>query len=246
MKAILVEDTPAVKRDFLKMLQDYCPEVSLVGVAANVAEGVELVNALDFDLLFLDVEMPDGTGFDLLEGVDKIDFQVIFITAHEKYALRAIKFSALDYLLKPLDEDDLIEAVQKVKENKGGNGTEEQVRNLLNVNDDNRKSKIIIRDKNGVQAISISDILHLESSGSYTTIKLFSGELIVASKGLKEFDNMLPDDIFFRCHQSHLINMDYFKRFDNRDGGYVILNSADQIPLASRRKEALLKRVESL
>ena len=244
MKAALIEDNPSVKRTLIQLIKDYCPEVSIIGEAGNVKEGIQLLSNLKTDIVFLDVEMPDGTGFDILKGLKDIDFQVIFTTSHEKYAIKAIKYSAIDFLLKPVDPEELIEAVNKAKENINQSFTTEKIANLLKAVDNKSEEpqSLILRDKYGIQSVDLYEITYLESHGSYTKFYLTSGETLMISKGLKEYESLLPADQFFRCHQSYLINMNYLKRYDKRDGDYLILKDGSKVPLASRKKDILLQK----
>ena len=244
MKAALIEDNPSVKRTLIQLIKDYCPEVSIIGEAGNVKEGIQLLSNLKTDIVFLDVEMPDGTGFDILKGLKDIDFQVIFTTSHEKYAIKAIKYSAIDFLLKPVDPEELIEAVNKAKENINQSFTTEKIANLLKAVDNKSEEpqSLILRDKYGIQSVDLDEIIYLESHGSYTKFYLTSGETLMISKGLKEYESLLPADHFFRCHQSYLINMNYLKRYDKRDGDYLILKDGSKVPLASRKKDILLQK----
>lgn len=244
MRAAIIEDNPSVKRTLIQLIKDYCPEVSIVGEAENVKEGIQLLENLKTDIVFLDVEMPDGTGFDILKNIENIDFQVIFTTSHEKYAIKAIKYSAIDFLLKPVDPEELVEAIDKAKQNTDQNYSTEKIANLLKTLESKSEEpkSIILRDKYGIQSVDLDEITHLESHGSYTKFYLTSGETLMISKGLKEYESLLPNEQFFRCHQSYLINMNYLKRYDKRDGDYLILKDGSKVPLASRKKEVLLQK----
>lgn len=174
-----------------------------------------------------------------------IHFKIIFITAHEKYALKAIKFSALDYLLKPISPEELIQAVSKAKQEIQKEITGLKVNALLQNLEphSNNHKQIILKDKYGIQPTNISDIIRLEASGSYTQFFIQNQESIVVSRVLKEYAALLPEEQFFRCHQSHLINLDYLLRYDKRDGDFLILKDGTKVPLAMRKKELLLDKL---
>ncbi len=248
MKTLIVEDNPSVKRILTDSLHNYCPEVQIIGTADGVMGGVELAKKHKPELLFLDVEMPDGTGFDLLKSITPVDFQVIFITAHEKYAVKAIKFSALDFLLKPIDIDELIMAVDKAKTALNQSGVAEKVKALLQNLDQQAKTpkKLVLHDKYGVQIVETKDILRMESSGSYTTFYIAEGKSITISKGLKEYEKMLDPETFFRCHQSHLVNLNFLARYDKKKGDFLILKDDSEVPLAGRRRDLLMERIKRL
>ncbi|WP_109853470.1 LytTR family DNA-binding domain-containing protein [Aquimarina sp. AU58] len=248
MKVVLIEDNPAARRNFLELLNEYCPNVDFIGEATNVAEGVALITASKPDLVFLDIEMPDGTGFDVLRKLPEINFQVIFASSHEKYALRAIKFSALDYLLKPIDPEELVEAIKKAKSELEHHKTPQRVQTLIdNINEQSKEpTRLVLKDKYGIQIVFVKDIMHLEANGSYTKFFIHKQDSLLVSKGLKEYENILSSQQFFRCHQSHLVNLDYLLRYDKRDGDYLVLKDKNKIPLATRKKEILLKLINDL
>ncbi|WP_062060280.1 LytR/AlgR family response regulator transcription factor [Aquimarina longa] len=248
MKVVLIEDNPAARRSFLELLNEYYPNVHFIGEATNVEEGIALITINQPDLVFLDIEMPDGTGFDLLRKFPKINFQVIFVSSHEKYALRAIKFSALDYLLKPIDPEELIEAIEKAKSEFEHHKTQQRVQTLINnINSQSKEpTQLVLKDKYGIQIVAVKDIIHLEANGSYTIFFINKQDSLLVSKGLKDYENILSSQQFFRCHQSHLINLDYLLRYDKRDGDYLILKDKSKIPLATRKKEILLKLINDL
>ncbi len=229
------------------MLEKACPDVHVCGVATNVQEGLNLIETVNPQLIFLDVEMPDGDGFSLLRQVHKIDFQVIFITAHEKYALRAIKFSALDYLLKPIDPEDLIAAVAKAKTELEQDNTPQKLSVLMQNMEDQLKvpKKLVLKDKYGVQIVATKDIIRLEASGSYTKFVIQGQESLLISKGIKEYQDLLSPDLFFRCHQSHIINFDFLSRYDKREGDFLHLTDGSKVPLAVRKREVFLEKIQA-
>ncbi|HAS42592.1 MAG TPA: DNA-binding response regulator [Microscillaceae bacterium] len=234
MKTLIIDDNLNAQ-EFLEDLLKVCgKDLTLLGKASNIREGKKLIAAWDPELVFLDVEMPDGTGFDLLQQIGDINFKVIFTTAHEKYAIKAIKYSALDYLLKPIDSNELIAAIKKVQ------AIEEQKLSQLKINsllqnlgaNSTQTQKIVLRDKYGLQVTTVQEIIHLEADDCYTKFFIKDQAPIVVSKPLKEYEALLPKEQFFRCHKSHLVNLDYLLRYDKKEGNMIILKNGNQVPIS--------------
>jgi two-component system LytT family response regulator len=191
--------------------------------------------------------MDDGTGFDLLEAIDNIDFKIIFITAYEQYAIKAFKFSAVDYILKPVNPEELAEAVQRageVQQEEYNTRLEALAENIKE--EGHQQKKIILKTLENIYLMDVKDITYCESDGCYTKMNTADGEMIIVSKTLKEYDELLKDQGFYRIHKSYLINLKYIKRFEKQDGGYVVLSGDEKIPVASRKKEELLELFEKL
>jgi two-component system LytT family response regulator len=216
-------------------LSIYCPDVELVGTATGIHEGLTVLDEKNPDLLFLDIMMGDGSGFDLLESCHQKSFSVIFVTAYERFAIKAFQYSAVDYLLKPIEGLLLQQAVEKASKNNEG------VKKTLEVLKENKRElkKLAIPTTNSVEMISLSDIVRLEANGNYTNIFTKSGKY-VASRTLKEYDSILSGSSFFRVHKSHLINLDKILRYVQGEGGYVVMDGGASIEVARRRKEGLL------
>ena len=246
LKVVIVEDEPHSRETLRNMLRDYCPETEVLGWGDGIENGISEVRTKRPDLLFLDIEMPGGTGFDLLERAGKFDFEVIFTTAFEHYALKAIKFSALDYLLKPIDVDELKEAVEKVREKR-----EKEVENvklltlLENLNRNKTDQTITLATSEGLEFIKVRDILYCEASGSYTRFYLKNNGRLLVSKHLKEYEHLLADCGFYRAHNSYLVNLSEVKRYVKADGGYLVMNNGDSVSISSRRKEMLMRMFEN-
>lgn len=196
------------------------------------------------DLILLDINLPDGTGFDLLKKFDRIDFRIIFITAHEEYAVRAFRFSAMDYILKPVAASDLLQAVEKAGETIRNEKTEEKFKaflaNLEKIN------KIVLRTAESIHIINLENIVRCESDVNYTTFYLANGEKLLVSKTLKEYDEMLGPSGFFRTHQSHLVNLEHILRYDKAEGGHLIMDDGSWVPVSLRKKEHLFRIFEGL
>jgi two-component system LytT family response regulator len=226
------------------MLKEFCPQVQLIGDADNAKSGKKLIQEKKPQLVFLDIEMPFGNGFDLLNDLMPIDFEVVFVTAFDKYLLQALKYSALDFLLKPVNIDELKLAVKNAEIRIQKNLINQQLTVLL----DNFKKqesglkKIAIPTANGFDFISISDIVRCEAQGAYTKIHLNNSRKVLVSKSLKDYENLLPEDLFFRIHNSHLINLNYVKKYNRGRGGFIELEDGSTIEVATRRKDEFLKR----
>jgi len=242
LHTIIIDDEKSVRTTLEKLTANYCPNVKLVAEANGVKSGIEAINRHHPDLVLLDIEMDDGTGFDLLKQLEPVDFKVIFITAYNQYAIKAIKFSALDYLLKPVDPDELTEAIGKfekllIRE------LNEQLRTLEDnmKTNDRAKKKIILRTAENIHLVSLNDIVYCQSHDNYTNFYLLNSKHILVSNTLKEFDDMLSESGFFRVHKSYLINLIYIDRFEKAEGGTIVLTDEIRIPVASRKKERMLE-----
>jgi len=241
LRTIIIDDEYSVRKALEKLVKRYCPNVKLVAEADGVESGVEAIRKYHPDLVLLDIKMDDGTGFDLLKHLEPVDFKVIFITAYDQYAIKAIKFSALDYLLKPIDPDDLTEAINKA-EKLLVNELNQQLSTLEDnmQNKDKSKKKIILKTFDNIHLVKLSDIVYCESNDNYTNFNLLSNKKILVSNTLKEYDEMLGEYGFFRVHKSFLINLGHIERFEKSEGGYIVLSNESKVPVASRKREQLL------
>ncbi|MBR9921436.1 MAG: response regulator transcription factor [Bacteroidetes bacterium] len=240
MNRILLIDGEANSRQAIRSVLDKsCPEVKIVGECKNMATGLAGIRSLMPDTVIMDIRIPDGSGFDLLELILDVDFNVLFITAHEEYALRAFKYHPLDYLLKPINPLELISAISRLQLLSGFHNLEKLPPTL---SDRHRPlgGKITVCTHGTLNFIRLDQILYLQADSNYTTFFLRSGVRLVVSRPLCEFEQELPRDSFFRIHQSFLINMDAVEKVMNEDGGYAILESSIRIPIARRRKLSFL------
>ena len=250
LRAVIIDDEQN-SRDALKGKLDlFCPEIEVCGEAENIENAFETCENTHPDILFLDINLSGENGFDLLQKLSGSAHrmpEVIFITAHDEYAIKAIKFSAADYLLKPIDPEELVKAVRKVEAKKDIDPAPKLNTLMENIRQaSDSPKKIVIPSSDGLHVIKISDIYRCESSSNYTQFFLTNGKMMLASKTLKEFDGMLTDYNFERIHKSHLINMNYVKRYVQSDGGYVIMEDGSRIPVANRKKEHLVTLLRSL
>jgi len=247
LRTIIIDDEPQVRKTLARMLEEECSNVKLLKSADGVNSGLRAINKENPDLVLLDIQMDDGTGFDLLKKVEPINFKVIFITAFDQYAIQAFKFSAIDYLLKPVDPEDLKQAVSKAEQM-----VQEDFSTQLKVLDDNLKTqetkgkKIILRTSETVHLVKVSDISYCESDISYTLFYLTDGQKILVSKTLKEFEDMLKEFGFFRVHKSFLVNLFAISKFEKADGGYLVMENNDRVPVANRKKDELMELFERL
>ena len=244
MKAVIVDDEQMSRQTLHKLLELYCPKVEIIGEAGSADEAFELIEKESPSVVFLDVEMPYGSGFDLLARFSDINFEVIFVTAFDQYALRAIKSCALDYLLKPINAEELISAVNKLeeKENLVSNklNIETFLKNLQRIDSDN--NQIVIPTSDGFEFVEIDEIIRFEADGRYTNIHLNDGSKNLICKNLKEFELLLEGHDFFRSHHSHLVHMKYVKSYSKSDGGFLKMKEGSLVPISRRKKEAFLDR----
>ncbi len=237
MKVCIVDDEKKGRDSLQHLLLTNCSGLEVIGQADSVDSAFEFITRHQPDIVFLDVEMPKGSGFELLKRFEKINFKTIFVTAHSHYAIKAIKFAAIDYLLKPVDVDELIAAVEKAK---GANPQIHlQYAGLLENLDNNRVGKIAVPVRDGVAFIHPRDIIRLQADGSYTHI-FTEKEKYTASKNIKEYDDLLADMNFFRAHNSHLINLDHVKHFSRIDGYFAIMSDGSSVEVSRRKKDQFL------
>ncbi|UPQ79843.1 LytTR family DNA-binding domain-containing protein [Flavobacterium azooxidireducens] len=248
LRAIVIDDIEKIRKDNIAIIKSSCPGISIIGQAESVASGIKLIKQLAPDLVFLDVEMPDGTGFDLLQKLNPIHFKVIFITGYEDFAIRAFRFSAIDYLLKPLDKQELIEAVKKAEELMNKEVFDVKLHNLFsNLERPKNLQKLILKTADRIYSINIQDIVHCESDKNYTTFHFINSPKLIVSTNLKEYETLLSPHNFFRTHKSHLINMAFFDHFIKSEGGNtIVMKNKIVIPLSVRKKEEFMVLLENL
>ena len=241
---VIIDDEKKSREVLQKMLEAFCPDVQILGEADNVTTGVEIVKALQPEILFLDIEMRSGTGFDLLQQIDNSDFEVIFTTAYEEYAIKALRLGAIDYLLKPIDITELknaiAKAVQKKEKDSGNQNLVDLIRNIKN----DRKHRISLSTLEGVFYVDIDQIIRCEASGAYTTFHLKNKTKVVTSKNLKEYELLLAEHNFFRVHHSHIINIDEVFMYIKSDG-VVEMKDGSQVSISGQKKDAFLERMKS-
>jgi two-component system LytT family response regulator len=245
---IIVDDELHCRMSLATLIEKNFPVLSVKAICKSPEEGIQAINEHHPDLVFLDVEMPPSSGFEMLQQLDEIDFEIVFTTAYEKYALQAIKFSAMDYLLKPIGKEDLAEVVLRMKERrsfeKSAKKIEALFENIKNMKGSSKK--IVLPATNGIELIYLQDIVRLESNGNYTTFHLKNKQKIVVPKTIKEYEEMLEDVNFFRVHNSHIINLQYVKNYIKGEGGIVKMEDGSEIDVSRRRKDDFLKMLHDM
>ena len=250
--AVLIDDDKHLRTGLKALLDRYTNDITIIGEAESVKTGVALLEQLQPQVIFLDIHLSDGTGFDILERLGnskgKANAHIVFITAHEQYAVKAFKFSALDYILKPVGPEELQNAITKIKSVVGKSNSFEHIDLLLeNIRKkvDNFK-RIALSTSDGIHLFDVSDIIRCEAKVNYTEFFIKNHKPLLISRTLKEFEEMLTEHGFERIHQSHLINLSYLKSYIKSDGGYVIMADNSNIPLAQSKREKLQELIKAL
>ncbi len=244
LSVVVIDDESKARETIVNILGLSRNSPTIAGEADSVASGFELINRTQPDLVLLDINLSDGTGFDLLKKFNGFQFKLIFITAHEEYAIQAFKFSAVDYILKPVVASDLLNAVEKAGKAIQQQETELKISALL-ANLDKIK-KIVLKTAESIHIIHVKNIIRCEADINYTNFYLDNGERLIVSRTLKEFAEMLEPAGFFRTHQSHLVNLDHVSRFDKTEGGHLVLADDSIVPVSSRKREELFKVFERM
>ncbi|MFO7370074.1 MAG: LytTR family DNA-binding domain-containing protein [Bacteroidales bacterium] len=242
LKIAIIEDEEKSLGFIRSIIEQHCPAVEIIGTATSVQSAVTLLTNVKPALVLSDINLPDGTAFDMLSRLDEIDFKVIFITAFEEYAIKAIKFSALDYLVKPIDPNELVKAVNKAKEKiEHENNTLKLKALLSNVRDFSEKlRKIVLKTFDSIYVVDLQDIIRCESDNSYTLFYLKDSRKIMVSSVLKDYDELLADSGFIRVHKSHLVNLNYIDKFIKSDGGYLIMKDGASVPVSQRKRDMIM------
>ncbi|MBD3582809.1 LytR/AlgR family response regulator transcription factor [Flavobacterium selenitireducens] len=251
IKAILIDDDHHLRTGLKALLERYTDDIAIIGEAESVKTGIEAVQKYKPQVIFLDIHLSDGTGFDMLEKLSdqgKIKAHIVFITAHEQYAVKAFKFSALDFILKPVDFEELQHTIGKIKEVVNQNSSFEHIDLLLeNIRKkvDNFK-RIALSTSDGIHLFDVADIIRCEAKVNYTQFYIKNHKPVLISRTLKEYEEILSEHGFERVHQSHLINLSYLKSYIRSDGGYVIMSDNTTIPIAQSKKEKLQELIRTL
>lgn len=241
IKALLIEDKSYIRKAFLSLLKLLDFDISVIGECESVKEATTVALACKPDLVFLDINLPDGNAFDFLKNTKDLSFKTIFITAHEEYALKALKFGAVDYLLKPLDIDDLEKALSKVIKTPIVT-QKERIKNVSEILND-VPQKIILSLQDSLQVINLKDLMYCKSDKGYTTFFLKTGKNYMASKSLKEFETLLNKADFIRPHQSYMVNLNFINKYDK--SGVIYLHDNQKIPVSSRKKDDFISKLLS-
>jgi len=237
IKAVIIDDEMKSREVLSDLLNEYCPGIEVVGMGDSVETGVAIIQSTDPNLVFLDIEMQTGTGFDLLEKLGRTDFHVVFTTAYEQYALKAIKFSALDYLLKPIDVKELKTAISKIKAKETSNEESLKIKQLIKNFSNIHPPKITLATADSLVFTSVDEIVRCEAQGAYTTFHLKDKKPILVSKNLKEYQMLLEEFNFFRIHHSHLINLNEIEKIIKADGGSVLMSDGSTVGISTSKKQ---------
>ena len=248
MKVVVVEDEQKTRERISNILTEHCREVESVYEASNVSSALRVINEVYPDVLILDISLGKESSFDLLEQLNYTEFKIIFVTAHEEYALKAIKMSALDYLLKPVNPKDLIQAIKHASNQINKDRTELKLNALLSniKNISEGVLKIVLKTYDSIYVVNLGDIIRCESDDNYTKFFLTNGRKIMVSKTLKEYDELLTDYGFFRTHRSHFVNLNFIDRFDKKSGGLIYMKDNSVVPVSIRKRNALLDEIDKI
>lgn len=243
----MVDDEPRGLSSLKKLLEFNCPELEVVAACSSADEARHMIEQLKPELVFLDIAMPEKNGFDLLREIGTVDFEIIFVTAHSDFALQAFRFSAVDYLLKPVEDNLLAEAVKravkKIEEKPGETNMETLLYNLKN-KEGTQKMKLCIPSLKGFQVVKLAEIIYCEASSNYTNFHFTERPLICASKPIHEYESLLEDCGFVRIHKSFVVNLEHVKEYIRGEGGTVILSNGHEIEVSRRKKEIFMQRMK--
>lgn len=247
LRTIIVEDEFQSQELLSYIIQNYCPSLDLVGLASDQTELENVLNTAEPDLVFMDINLKDGNAFKVLDRMENMNFKIIFTTALQNFAIKAYEYQTVDYILKPYSPKDIIKAVDKARKEFISieilNQLNRSINKTLTIN---VEKKISIRSMNGIRLINVSDINRLEADGAYCRVFINDESSEITCSNLKEMEAALPISSFFRVHNKHLINIHQIRAFNNEDGGYLLMNNEDKVPVSRRKKQALLARLDDL
>ncbi len=248
LKAVIIEDEENNRETLQNMLEEFCENITIVGMADSVEDAVSTIKQNKPDVLFLDIEIKSGSGFDVLHQTSHLDYEVIFTTAFDQFAIKAMRFSSLDYLLKPIDLEELQDAVEKAKKIKNQEIYKQQLETLIhNLKQEKPKlNKICLSTADGLDFIDVNTILYCKANGSYTAFVLDGQKEILVSRHLKEYVSLFNDHDFMRVHNSFLVNLNNVEKFVRNDGGYIIMKNGDRVNISRSKKEQFLDAMKSL
>ncbi len=247
IRTIVIDDEPRGLTSLQKLLEINCPEVNVMQCCSTADEAKKAIAAIGPDLVFLDIAMPGKNGFELLQELPAIDFEIIFVTAHDNFTTQALHLSAVDYLLKPVDEDLLTDAVRRAAKRIGEKAGKQQIETFMHnvaLQGAPQKLKLCIPSMKGFQVVDIQDIIYCEASSNYTNFHFANRSLICASKPIHEYETILEDAGFVRIHKSYLVNLDHITEYLRGEGGSVLLSGGQEIEVSRRKKELLMQRMK--
>lgn len=248
MKALIIDNEAPVRNALKELLTSLCPQITTIHEATGVKSGIGAIREFEPQVIFLDVEMDDGTGFDLVSQLSSVPFEIVFITAHNKYAVDAFRLSAIDFLLKPFSSSEIVRSVDRASKQIKSKDILHQLEILQQSlgTIKGADKKIVLRDAESFHFINVGDIIRCEADGAYTRFHIVGMKEILISKGLKEYEDMLAPFQFIRVHHSHLINLRQVVRFDKADGGSLIMANKDHVPVSQRKREVLLEALNNI
>ena len=247
IKSLIIDDEPHNQENLKGLLKKCCSNVEVVGLACSSKEGVEMIKSEQPDLVFLDIEMPNKNGFELLESLEQVNFEVIFVTAYNQYILQAIKTCALDYLMKPVVSSELVDAVFRVEKAVAKKKENEKLKVLVeNFKSINQPKKIALPTAEELFFVPINDIIRCKGENNYTVFYLTNGTSILVSRTLKDWEDLLTPHQFIRTHQSHLINSAHVSSFVKKDGGYILMVDGSMVNVSKHKKDQTLNKLASL
>lgn len=245
-KVLILEDDLATQETLAGIVANRFPNFQIIGITAKISEAKSFIENDAPDIVISDIEVEDGLSFDLYEQLNEINFKLIFVTGFNQYALQAFQLCAIDYILKPFDEDDLVEALARTSKYLEGEQISVQLQLLKEQLNDTKPKRMIFRTSDQIKMVDLDKIIQLKASGSYTEVLIKDEPKLLVSKNLKEYESIIPQDSFFRSHQSHLINLNHFDHFQKKDGGYIVMNDGSSAPLSARKKNEFFQILENL
>ncbi|MEO0337829.1 MAG: LytTR family DNA-binding domain-containing protein [Bacteroidota bacterium] len=241
VRIVVVDDDLQAVNTIKELIKLYCPNGQLVDYATDVSKALQLLEGATFDLLLLDINLGNTTGFDLLDQLETYKFGLAFTTAYDQFALKAFQYYAIDYLLKPIDPDELSSLIARVEKKEEESFSAEQIKALSESIQQKKLNRLLLSTSEGFFFLDLEQIVRLEAFKSYTTFYLSNNKKITVAKTIKEYERLLPDHQFFRAHQSHMINIKYIYQISKKDGGYIVTHDGQEVPLARRKKVSLLQ-----
>ncbi|MFN8353562.1 MAG: LytTR family DNA-binding domain-containing protein [Spirosomataceae bacterium] len=247
LRTLIIDDELKGQNLLNELVKRYCPDVQVLGMASSAKEGIALIRQFQPDFIFLDINMPEINGFQMLEMMGDVSFEIVFVTAYNEFAVKAYKYSAFDYLLKPVDPEELRATIERLKVKKRSTNLQERFSLLMRTLEEPKKqpSKITISASDGISLLNIQDIVYLEADGPYTTFFLQNNEKLVSSHNLKEYEEMLENQGFFRCHHSYLVNLNHIRKYVKSDG-YLLMDNGRQVEVSKRKKEECMAMLATI
>lgn len=246
IKAIIIDDIEQARVTFRKDLEIYAPDIEVIAEAGGVVEGAKLLRRVQPDILFLDIQMQDGSGFDLLDVLTDIPFKIIFITASDAHAIKAFRYAAIDYLLKPVDPDELTNALDKFRRQSLNENEKYKLLNDALKNHQKPTERLALHSQDKIHIVNIAEIIRCESSVNYTSFYFKDGKKMLVTRTLKDFEDLLDELGFYRVHQSHLINTKYIREYVKTEGGHLIMQDGTMVPVSTRKRPEVMRMLEAL